>query len=128
MMQFKTKRLDVGPMTEEYKEAILDLLTNEVVGRTYMLPEYNSREEAEHLFLRLVELSHAPDRYVSGIYYDGVFIGMMNETEVKDTQVEMGYALLPAYYNQGFAFMGRRVCVHTYILPNIYVYEISGYL
>lgn len=84
MMQFITKRLTVGPMTEEHRESILDLLTNEIVGRTYMLPEFKSREEAEPLFRRLVDLSNAPDRYVSGIYYNGVFIGMMNETEVKD--------------------------------------------
>ena len=102
-MHFKTERLEVRPMTPEDREDILDLLTDETVGKTYMLPEYKYREEAEPLFLRLVELSRDEKRYVAGVYLDGRFIGMMNETEIKDKQVEMGYAYLPAYYNRGYA-------------------------
>lgn len=90
-------------MTMADKEGILDLLTNKTVGKTYMLPDYKSRSEAEPLFRRLVELSADENRYVAGIYLDGRFIGMMNETEVEKTQIEMGYALLPAYYNHGYA-------------------------
>lgn len=102
-MKFKTNRLEVRPMTLDDREAILDLLTNETVGKTYMLPEYPSREAAEPLFRRLVELSEAESRYVAGVYLDGRFIGMMNETEIKDGSIEMGYAYLPAYYNRGYA-------------------------
>ena len=117
MMQFQTNRLEVRPMTTEDHEAILDLLTNEIVGRTYMIPEYGSREEAEPLARRLVELSHAQERYVAGIYLGEEFIGMMNETEVKGKQVEMGYALLPAFYNQGYAteaFSGAIGYLHSH--------------
>lgn len=102
-MEFKTNRLEVGPMTTADKEAILDLLTDETVGKTYMLPEYQTRLEAEPLFRRLVELSRDENRYVAGIYLDGKFIGMMNETEIEEKQIEMGYALLPANYNHGYA-------------------------
>ena len=117
MMQFQTNRLEVRPMTTEDHEAILDLLTNEIVGRTYMIPEYGSREEAEPLARRLVELSHAQERYVAGIYLGEDFIGMMNETEMKNGQIEMGYALLPAFYNQGYAteaFSGAIDYLHSH--------------
>lgn len=102
-MKFKTNRLEIKNITLEDKEFVLDLLTDETVGKTYMLPEYKNRQEAEPLFLRLVELSGNPERYVAGIYLDGRFIGMMNETEIKDKKIEMGYAYLPAYYNRGYA-------------------------
>ena len=102
-MNFKTRRLEVRAMTQEDKEAILDLLTNEIVGKTYMLPAYQSRLEAEPLFRRLVELSGDESRYVAGVYLDDQFIGMMNDTEIKGKQVEMGYAYLPAFYNRGYA-------------------------
>lgn len=102
-MKFTTARLEVRPMTMADREDILDLLTDELVGKTYMLPEYKSREEAEALFHRLVELSYREDRFVAGVYLDDRFIGMMNETEIKDRQIEMGYAFLPAYYNRGYA-------------------------
>lgn len=102
-MNFKTNRLEIKPMTLEDREAILDLLTDETVGKTYMLPDYNSREEAEPLFHRLVELSADETCYVAGIYLNDAFIGMMNATEIKETQIEMGYAYLPAFYNRGYA-------------------------
>jgi len=102
-MNFKTKRLEIKPISLEDKETVLDLLTDETVGKTYMLPEYKCREEAEPLFLRLVQLSRDENRYVTGVYLEGQFIGMMNDTEIKDKQIEMGYAFLPAYYNRGYA-------------------------
>lgn len=102
-MKFSTKRLEIKPITAADKEEVLDLLTDETVGRTYMLPVYEARADAEPLFLRLVQMSQDESRYVAGVYLDGRFIGMMNETEVKEKQIEMGYAYLPAYYNRGYA-------------------------
>lgn len=102
-MQFKTPRLEIRPITREDKEAVLDLLTNETVGKTYMLPQYQNRQDAEPLFSRLAELGKDESRFVAGIYLSGRFIGMMNDTEIKGKQIEMGYAYLPAYYNQGYA-------------------------
>ena len=102
-MRFSTNRLEIKPIGLQDREAVLDLLTDRAVGRTYMLPEYESREEAQPLFLRLVELSNDDSRYVAGVYLQGQFIGMMNQTEIKDGQIEMGYAYLPAYYNRGYA-------------------------
>lgn len=102
-MNFKTNRLEIKPISPDDKEAVLDLLTSETVGRTYMLPDYRSRREAEPLFQRLVALTADESRYVAGVYLDGQFIGMMNDTEIKGKQVEMGYAYLPDYYNRGYA-------------------------
>ena len=95
-MHITTPRLRIKPISLADREAVLDLLTDETVGKTYMLPEYGSRKEAIPLFRRLVALSEDESRYVAGIYWEGRFVGMMNETEIKDKQIEMGYALLPA--------------------------------
>ena len=102
-MRFLTKRLEIKPISAEDREAVLDLVTDKIVGKTYMLPEYQNRAEAEPLFQRLMKLSGDECRYVAGVYLDGAFIGMMNDVEVKDKQIEMGYAYLPAYYNRGYA-------------------------
>lgn len=102
-MRFRTCRLEIKPISLEDKEAVLDLLTNEIVGKTYMLPGYQSRREAEPLFERLVLLSADESRCVAGVYLDGQFIGMMNDVERKGGQVEMGYAYIPDYYNRGYA-------------------------
>ena len=102
-MQFKTERLEIKPIALEDKERVIDLVTNEVAGKTYMFPVFESREAAELLFQRLVTFSQDDNRYVAGVYLDGSFIGMTNAVEIKGTQVEMGYAYLPDYYNRGYA-------------------------
>ena len=102
-MYFRTNRLEIKPIDPADKEYVIDLLTDETVGKNYMLPEYKCLEEAEPLFLRLVQMSQNDSHYVAGVYLDGRFIGMMNGTEIKGKQIEMGYAYLPAYYNRGYA-------------------------
>ena len=102
-MKLQTNRLEIRPITLADKEYVLDLLTDETAGKTYMLPQFQCREEAEPLFQRLVQLSQDDSRYVAGVYLDDRFIGMMNDVEVKGKQIEMGYVYLPDYYNRGFA-------------------------
>lgn len=111
-MNFRTVRLEIRPISPADQEAVLDLLTNGIVGKTYMLPAYQSRLEAESLFRRLVELSGDESRYVAGVYLDNQFIGMMNDTEIKGKQVEMGYAYLPAFYNCGYATEAFHGAIH----------------
>ena len=102
-MEFRTNRLTVHPMSLADKEDILDLVTNEIVSKTYMFPAFENRAAAEPLLQRLVKLCEDESRYVAGVYLGERFIGMMNGVDIKDKQIEMGYAYLPAYYNQGFA-------------------------
>ena len=124
-MNFKTNRLEIKPISPDDKEAVLDLLTSETVGRTYMLPDYRSRREAEPLFQRLVALSADESRYVAGVYLDGQFIGMMNDTEIKGKQVEMGYAYLPDYYNRGYATEAFRGAI-SYLLNHGFESVVAG--
>lgn len=102
-MEFKTKRLHIKPLCPEDAKAVISLLTDAQVGKTYMIPVFHTQEEAFPLFQRLMALSQDTGRYVAGIYWEGHFIGLLNETDREDHGIEVGYALLPAYYNRGFA-------------------------
>ena len=102
MMQFTTKRLKIGPLSDADRDAVIDLLTDEKVKQTYMVPDFASREEAAKVFVRLKDLSHQEDRYVAGIYLDDAFIGILNETEIQDKSIELGYAILPKFHNCGY--------------------------
>lgn len=124
-MRFKTKRLVIEPISLADKDAVLDLLTDETVGKTYMLPQYQNREEAEPLFRRLVQLSQEENRYVAGVYLDGKFIGMMNDTEIKGTQIEMGYAYLPDFYGRGFATEAFKGAI-DYLLSHGFATVLAG--
>ena len=97
MMQFKTQRLEVRHLSEEDRDAVMDLLSDDRVKEFYMVPDFSSREEAAKLFHRLKELSQQEERYVAGIYLDDSFIGILNETEIKNKSIELGYAILRGF-------------------------------
>lgn len=98
----KTDRLTVKSITLADEEAALDLLTNDIVNKTYMLPDFAQRTDALPLFHRLVTLSQDPTRFVRGIYLGDRLIGSMNDVEQTETYVELGYLIHPDHHNQGY--------------------------
>lgn len=86
----------------EDRERILDILTSDRVNRTYMLPDYEKREDAIPLFRRLTELSHDPGRFVRCIARENEAIGFLNDVEIKDGSIELGYVIHPDYHNRGY--------------------------
>ena len=101
-MEYQTAHLLVRRLREEDREAIIQLLTDPIVTKTYMVPDCSEDGKAESLFERLMELSHRADRYISAIVLEDRLIGLLNETEVSERSIELGYAILPAYHNRGY--------------------------
>jgi RimJ/RimL family protein N-acetyltransferase len=101
-MNFKTERLAVRPFLEGDKEKMLEMLYNESIKKTYMIPDFESIEAAEKLFSAFLRLSNAPDRYVGAICLDDELIGFMNDTEIVGDTVEMGYVISPKHQNKGY--------------------------
>lgn len=102
-MEFSTLRLTVGPLSQGDGERVIDLFCDELVGQTYMLPDFADRAAARPLFERILALSQDASRYVAGIFYEKTCIGILNETDRAEDRIELGYALLPAFHNRGFA-------------------------
>lgn len=102
-MTFKTRRLEIRPLSDQDEDAVICLVTDDTVAQTYMLPELKNREAAAAFFQRLKKLSHTEGRYASGVYLGDDLIGILNETHVSDGCIELGYAYLPRYHNQGCA-------------------------
>ena len=98
----KTKRLVLNILTDRDVEAALDLVTNDIIKKTYMLPDFEKRTDALPLFQRLMTLSQDSSRFLRGIYLDGYLIGYINEVEKNNQFIELGYILHPNYHNQGY--------------------------
>ena len=98
----RTKRLTIKAITEADQEAALDLLTNNVVNKTYMLPDFEKREDALPLFRRLMDLSNGTTRYLRGIYLQDHMIGYLNEVEKEGKSMEVGYLIHPDYHGKGY--------------------------
>lgn len=110
-MKIKTERLELKPIAPESLNALVELLTDDIVKQTYMVPDFPSHGEAEKLALRLIALSEQEERHVAGIYSGEALIGMLNETESDGEHVEVGYAILPRYHNQGYCTEALRGAV-----------------
>lgn len=102
-MQLSTPRLTLMPFSEKDMDRVIAILCNEEVGKTYMVPAFDSREQAERMFARLRELSLAKDHFVYGIYLENRLIGFLNDVEMTADTVELGYVIHPDEQNRGYA-------------------------
>ena len=101
-MEYTTKDLHIRPFLPGDREAMAALLMDKIVAKTYMLPDFACAAEAEKMFDRLMALSARNDRFICAICLNGQCIGMVNDTEIKDDSIELGYAILPQYHNRGY--------------------------
>ena len=102
-MNIKTERLCLSPIQEKDRPVLAELLTDDVVKKTYMVPDFPDREAAEGLADRLIQLSRQERPYVAGIYLGDMLTGIINETDATESEIEVGYAHLPRYHNRGYA-------------------------
>ena len=102
MRQIQTLRLTLGEIRDCDFDAMMSVLKNDVVAATYRIPDLETREAELELFEYLRDISQREDRYLFGIFLDGKLIGLINDCEINDECIEMGYALHPDYHNQGY--------------------------
>ena len=111
MMQFSTERLQLRPYAPEDRDALIDILTNDIVKQTFLVPDYPERAQYEKMFERIRSDSLSPERFAGGIYLENNLIGLVLDVEVNDGAIEMGYALHPKYHNQGFCTEAMRAVI-----------------
>ena len=90
------------PILPDDRERMLDILTDETVKQTYMLPDFPNREAAAPLFLRLMEMSGDPAKYVRAIAVDDRLTGFLNHTEITESAIELGYVIHPDCQGKGY--------------------------
>lgn len=98
-----TKRLVLKPMEDCDQDDMLQILTDNQIKQTYMLPDYESEEQVINLFKRIQLYTQKENRIDCGVYLDGKIIGFANTVEIKDNTIEIGYVIYPTYWNQGYA-------------------------
>jgi RimJ/RimL family protein N-acetyltransferase len=108
-----TERLCLRSIKDEDFEGLYRLLTNEIVAKTYILPEFKSKEEEIRLFLRLKELSQVNSRFVYGIALNGEIIGLINDVDISGNQIELGFAFHPDHHNKGYATESLKAAIKS---------------
>ena len=102
-MEIKTNRLIIKNLSINDRKEMIDLLNNNEIKKTYMIPDFNNEEEAIKFFNRLLAISLDNNHYLNGIYLNNYLIGMLNDIGVKDKEIEIGYFINPIYWNKGYA-------------------------
>lgn len=92
----------IRPVVPSDWEMYIKLLQDKEVVKTYMVPEEMDQQLAEKMFTRYQILSASHDRYVRTVCVGETPVGTIHDVGIRDSTVELGWALLPAYYNNGY--------------------------
>ena len=90
---------------------MLDILTDQTVSKTYMLPDFACTEDAIPLFERLMGLSLDNSHYGRCISLDGLCIGFVNDVEIKDGKIELGYVIHPDSQCKGYMTQALQLAI-----------------
>lgn len=82
--------------------AALKIILSDEVKRTYILPDL-SQDGAKQLFSRLMELSVDSGHFVRAISVDGRMVGWLNDSEIQNGSLELGWVVHPDFQNRGYA-------------------------
>ena len=107
----RTPRLTLHPYTEVDREQVLSIVCHEAVKPTFMVPDFDSREQADAFFDRLLSIVARGDRFIYGIYLEETLIGFLNDVGIQDGAVEIGYVIHPDHWGQGFATEAVRAAI-----------------
>lgn len=102
MQLIHTPRLTLRPLSPADEDALLALFRHPAVGETYMVPNLSDPQAAQRLFQRIMTLSQDEAHFVRAIDLHGQLIGLINDTEIIDRTMELGWVVHPDHHNQGY--------------------------
>ena len=99
---FRAGELQVKPLSKADEDNVVKLLTDPLVTRYFMVPDFPDEAAVRERFLRLLTLSRGRQRYVAGIYLEGECIGIFNEVERQGNEIELGIAIRSKFHGKGY--------------------------
>ena len=102
-MQIKTERLSLKHLSDTDAFALKELFTNEEVKKTYMVPDFADDKAFLKTFSYLKKSSLDDHGHTAGIFLNEKLIGLFHKVEVIGDRVEVGYAIHPHFWSQGYA-------------------------
>lgn len=102
-MNRNTKSLELKPLSDKDRNNVLEILTDNEVKKTYMIPDFETEEQVDNMFQRFQVLSLADNYYMAGVYLNDGLIGWINEVARENGKMELGYVIHPKHQNKGYA-------------------------
>lgn len=99
----KTERLVLRSFQEDDRAQTIRLLRNEQISRTFMLPDFPDDAAAGRLFDRILKNSLSEAHFERAICLEEQVIGFLNDVEIQNGTIELGYVIHPDYQGRGYA-------------------------
>lgn len=101
----RTERLALKPCSMADADALAGLLTNSEITKTFMVPDFESPEQAKALAEKLIAFGQIEDtaHLEYGIYRNGALIGFISDCGIEDDEIEIGYVVHPDFQGHGYA-------------------------
>lgn len=99
----KTGRLEIMPSRVKDFPNLAEILTNSQIKKTYMIPDFETREALNIMVQKIAQYSLSDQRFERGIFLEDRLIGFVNEVERKDGSMELGYVIHPSFWGRGYA-------------------------
>ena len=107
----KTDRLELRTFQEEDRAQTIQLLRNEEISRTFMLPDFPDDAAAGKLFDYIMKNSLSDAHFERAICLEGQVIGFINDVEIQDGTIELGYVIHPDHQGRGYATESLTVAI-----------------
>lgn len=98
-------------LTEADEAVLVELLTNDAIKQTYMLPDFIRKEDAIPLARRLMQLSREDGRFVRGMEVDETLVGFLNDVKIEKGRIELGYVVHPVHWSKGYATAALQLAI-----------------
>jgi len=99
----KTNRLILKPFCDEDQNRMIELLINDNIKETFMIPDFHSESEAISMFKKIQSNSYSDDHYELGIYLGESLIGFVNDVSIENETIDLGYVIDPEFHNKVYA-------------------------
>lgn len=103
--------MQLTPLYPQDRPIMQQLLNDQQIGQTYMLPDYAKPEDALPLIHKMEQLSVDPARYLRGIRLGDTLIGFINDPEIREASIEVGYVIDPAYHGKGYMTQALQLAI-----------------
>ena len=104
-------RIQLMRYEEQDRERLGYLLTNTTIKKTFMIPDFQSEDDLSKMVSKLMEWSQSDEHYERGIYLESQLIGFVNDVEIEDHTIEVGYVMDPLFWNQGYATESLQIAI-----------------
>lgn len=110
----RTERLTLQPYGNSDRDRLVEMMLNPEITKTFMVPDYPSKNEYYMLADKLIAFSQIEDttHLEYGIYKDGYMIGFVNDCGHDDDAIEVGYVVDPAFQGSGYATEAVQAVIH----------------